>query len=64
MSGALEGIKILEVASYITGPFASMLLADLGAEVIKIEMPGQGDAFRGWGDTPYSPTFCSMNRNV
>jgi formyl-CoA transferase len=63
MAGALEGIRILEIANYISGPFASMLLADLGAEVIKIEMPGQGDPFRGWGDTPYSPTFCSMNRN-
>ena len=63
MAGALEGIKILEMASYVTGPFASMLLADLGAQVIKIETPGHGDPFRGWGNVPYSPTFCSMNRN-
>ena len=63
MAGALDGIRILEMANYITGPFASLLLADLGAEVIKIEIPGQGDPFRGWGDTPYSPTFCSLNRN-
>ncbi|MBI3078995.1 MAG: CoA transferase [Deltaproteobacteria bacterium] len=63
MTGALAGIKVLELASYITGPFASMLLADLGAEVIKIEMPGQGDPFRGWGEVGYSPTFCSINRN-
>ena len=63
MEGALEGIKVLEMANYIAGPFASMLLADLGAEVIKIEIPGKGDPFRGWGDTPYSPTFCSLNRN-
>jgi formyl-CoA transferase len=63
MAGALDGIKILEMANYISGPFASMLLADLGAEVIKIEIPGQGDPFRGWGDNAYSPTFCSLNRN-
>jgi formyl-CoA transferase len=63
MAGALDGIKILELASYITGPFAAMLCADLGASVIKIEAPGQGDPFRGWGAVPYSPTFCSMNRN-
>jgi len=63
MAGALDGIKILEMANYISGPFASMLLADLGAEVIKIEIPGRGDPFRGWGDVPYSPTFCSLNRN-
>jgi len=63
MAGALDGIKVLEMANYISGPFASMLLADLGATVIKIEMPGQGDPFRGWGEVPYSPTFCSLNRN-
>ena len=63
MAGALDGIKILEMADYISGPFASMLLADLGAEVIKVEIPGQGDPFRGWGDNAYSPTFCSLNRN-
>jgi crotonobetainyl-CoA:carnitine CoA-transferase CaiB-like acyl-CoA transferase len=63
MAGALEGTKILELASYVTGPFAAMLLADLGASVIKVEAPGQGDPFRGWGKAGYSPTFCSMNRN-
>jgi formyl-CoA transferase len=63
MTGALDGIKILEVANYVTGPFASMLMADLGAQVIKIETPGQGDPFRGWGEKLYSGTFCSLNRN-
>src|SRR3972149_8897357 len=63
MPGALEGVKILELGSYFTGPFAAMLCADLGASVIKIETPGQGDPFRGWQDVGYSPTFCAMNRN-
>lgn len=63
MSGALAGIKIVEAASYVTGPFASQLLADMGAEVIKIEEPKRGDPFRGWGDKNYSATFCSLNRN-
>jgi crotonobetainyl-CoA:carnitine CoA-transferase CaiB-like acyl-CoA transferase len=63
MSGALNGIKVLEAASYVTGPFASLLLADMGAEVIKIEEPKRGDPFRGWGDRNYSATFCSLNRN-
>ena len=61
--GTLEGIRVLELASYVTGPFASLLLADLGAEVIKVEQPGQGDPFRGWGEKLYSATFCSLNRN-
>jgi crotonobetainyl-CoA:carnitine CoA-transferase CaiB-like acyl-CoA transferase len=63
MSGALSGIKIIETASYVTGPFAAQLLADMGAEVIKIEEPKRGDPFRGWGERNYSATFCSLNRN-
>jgi crotonobetainyl-CoA:carnitine CoA-transferase CaiB-like acyl-CoA transferase len=63
MNGALTGIKILEAASYVTGPFAAQLLADMGAEVIKVEEPKRGDPFRGWGERNYSATFCSLNRN-
>jgi formyl-CoA transferase len=62
-NGALAGITVLEVASYVSGPFAGMLLSDLGAEVIKIEPPGEGDPFRGWGKDEYSATFGSLNRN-
>jgi formyl-CoA transferase len=62
-NGALAGTTVLEVASYVSGPFAGMLLADLGAQVIKIEPPGEGDPFRGWGKTEYSATFGSLNRN-
>lgn len=63
MSGALSGITVVEAASYVTGPFASQLLADMGAQVVKIEEPGRGDPFRGWGERNYSATFCSLNRN-
>jgi crotonobetainyl-CoA:carnitine CoA-transferase CaiB-like acyl-CoA transferase len=65
MAGALEGIKILDITNYIAGPFATMLLADLGAEVYKIETPGSGDPFRSWDKEPknYAPSFCAMNRN-
>src|SRR5437660_8867391 len=63
MNGALAGIKIIETASYVTGPFAAQLLADMGAEVIKVEEPTRGDPFRGWGEKNYSATFCSLNRN-
>src|SRR5436309_5597756 len=51
MAGALSGISVLEAASFISGPYAAMLLADLGAEVIKVELPGSGDPLRGWGES-------------
>ncbi len=60
---ALDGITVLEFASYVSGPYAGMMLADLGAEVIKIEAPDGGDPFRGWGAAEYSATFGSVNRN-
>jgi formyl-CoA transferase len=63
MNGALSGIRIIETASYVTGPFAAQLLADMGAEVIKLEEPKRGDPFRGWGERNYAATFCSLNRN-
>lgn len=60
--GALAGVTVLEVANYVSGPFAGMLLSDLGANVIKVE-PNEGDPFRGWGKSDYSATFGSLNRN-
>ena len=60
---ALTGITVLEFANYVSGPYAGMMLADLGAEVIKIEPTGGGDPFRGWGAADYSATFGSVNRN-
>jgi crotonobetainyl-CoA:carnitine CoA-transferase CaiB-like acyl-CoA transferase len=63
MSDALQGIRVVELAGYVTGPFAGVLLSDLGAEVIKVEEPGKGDPFRGWGAKLYSSNFCSLNRN-
>lgn len=45
----LAGVRIIELGSFIAGPFLTRLLADFGAEVIKIELPGQGDAIRKWG---------------
>ena len=65
MAQALDGIRILDLSNYIAGPFAAMLLADMGASVVKIENTGGGDPFRKWGQEPrmYSPLFRSYNRN-
>jgi crotonobetainyl-CoA:carnitine CoA-transferase CaiB-like acyl-CoA transferase len=63
MAEALQSITVLEVASYLTGPYAAMLLADLGARVIKIEDIQGGDPFRGWEGQGYGSTFCAVNRN-
>src|SRR5262245_48059270 len=49
MTGPLEGVRVLELGVLIAGPFAGRLLADFGAEVIKIEEPGRGDPLREWG---------------
>ncbi|WP_230486626.1 CaiB/BaiF CoA transferase family protein [Nocardioides anomalus] len=51
MSGPLEGVRVLELGSLIAGPFAGQLLADYGAEVVKVELPGSGDPMRRWGIT-------------
>ena len=63
MPGALEGIRIVEFANYVSGPYAGMLLGDLGGEIVKVEEPTRGDPFRGWGRVEYSATFGSVNRN-
>ncbi|QJQ94438.1 MULTISPECIES: CaiB/BaiF CoA-transferase family protein [Halomonadaceae] len=49
MSGPLEGCLVLDMSRVLAGPWAGQLLADLGAQVIKIERPGQGDDTRSWG---------------
>lgn len=65
MALALQGIKVLDLTRVLAGPYATMILADLGAEVIKVERPGRGDDSRQFG--PYiddeSAYFMSINRN-
>jgi crotonobetainyl-CoA:carnitine CoA-transferase CaiB-like acyl-CoA transferase len=61
----LDGIRVLDLSRVLAGPYCTMLLADLGADVVKVERPGEGDETRTWGP-PYaggeSTYFLSINR--
>jgi crotonobetainyl-CoA:carnitine CoA-transferase CaiB-like acyl-CoA transferase len=62
----LEGVRVLDLSRVLAGPYATMVLADLGADVLKVEHPGRGDDTRHWGP-PFaggeSAYFLSINRN-
>ena len=64
MTSPLNGIKVLDLTRVLAGPYATMLLGDLGAEVIKIEQPGTGDESRNFGPfkNGFSLYFMSVNR--
>ena len=62
----LKGCRVLDASRILAGPYCGQLLADLGAEVIKLERPGSGDDTRSWGPPfsgPLSAYFLSCNRN-
>src|SRR5699024_3012511 len=73
MAGALAHIRVLDLSRVLAGPWASQTLADLGAEVIKVERPGRGDDTRAWGppylqdkdgyDTSEAAYYLCANRN-
>ena len=65
LNGALKGLRVVDMTRVLAGPFCSMLLADMGAEVIKVEGPGKGDDARDYppflrGTSAY---FANLNRN-
>ena len=73
MQQPLEGVRILDLTRALAGPYGTLMLGDLGADVIKVEQPGRGDESRGWGPPfvgePYGPFpgesayFIAANRN-
>ena len=67
MAGALEGTRVLDLSRVLAGPYCTMFLGDLGADVIKVERPGVGDETRSWGPPFAAPGesayFLCTNRN-
>ena len=62
MTNPLNGVRVLEQGTFITGPCSAMTLADLGADVIKVESPGVGDPYRNFRGGLYSAHFQAYNR--
>ena len=62
MTDVLKGVRVVELSTVITAPLTGLMLADLGAEVIKVEHPQGGDPFRNFRGGRYSPNFVAYNR--
>ena len=62
-TGALKGLKVVEMGQLIAGPFCGQLLGDMGADVVKIEAPGKGDPMRQWGQEGFPLFWEVLNRN-
>ena len=64
--GMLDGIRVIDLSRFVSGPFCSMFLGDMGADVMKVEQPGTGDNTRKWApgaSGPDNPYFMSVNRS-
>src|SRR6185503_10457942 len=65
-NGPLAGVRVLDLTRVVAGPYCSMFLGDLGADIVKVEQPGMGDDTRGWGP-PFaggeSAYYLCINRN-
>ena len=62
----LNGIRVVDLTRYLSGPYCAMYLGDMGADIIKIEHPTEGDSSRRWGSGPYpadNPYYLAVNRN-
>jgi len=62
-TGALKGIRVVEMGQLIAGPFCGQLLGDMGADVVKVEAPGRGDPMREWGQPGYPLFWEILARN-
>ena len=66
MPGPLDGVRVLDLTRALAGPYCTLMLGDMGADVVKVELPGTGDEARGWGP-PFiegeSTYFMSISRN-
>ena len=65
MAGPLDGIRVVDFTTMIAGPYATMILADQGADVIKVEAPAKSDHVRraGYGQRQFTAAFLNNNRN-
>ena len=64
--GALDNIRVIDLTRILAGPFCTMNLGDMGAEIIKVEQPGRGDDTRSWGPpfaNDQAAYFLGINRN-
>ena len=65
--GALDGIRVIDLTRILAGPFCTMNLGDMGAEIIKVEQPARGDDTRSWGPpfaNDQAAYFLGINRNT